>query len=189
MNKWILWGMAAAAGLGCGKSNDITTGNGGYAGELETAKATWAGAKPNCPSYHYEALSSSVFGSCSKTTVEIADDQPIHRSYLAYTYGSCGHSDAGPAETWEEVGAQAVGTHADGAPALTVEQLFTACQASLAHDPSMNTLTLTIGTEGVPTRCGYTPVDCLDDCYSGFELSAVTCGPWPIDGGSLDASN
>lgn len=177
--------MAAAVGLGC--SNSTITGGGGYAAQLETAKATWASAKPSCPDYHYESLSSSVFGFCSKTTVEIANDQPIHRSYLAYTSGSCGHSDAGPSETWEEVGAQTIGTHADGAPALTVEQLFAACQASVAHNPNMNTLTLTIGTEGVPTRCGYTPVNCVDDCYSGFELSAVTCGPWPTDGGAGDA--
>jgi hypothetical protein len=189
MNTWILWGMAAAVGLGCSSSSNTITGARGYAAELETAKATWASTKPSCPDYHYDAISSSVFGSCSKTTVDIANDQPVHRSYAGYTNGECGHADAGPAETWEEVGAQAVGTHADGAPALTAEQLFTACQASLAHDPSMNTLTLTVGSTGVPTRCGYTPINCLDDCYSGFELSDVTCGPWVVDGGSVDAPN
>lgn len=188
MNKWILWGMAAAVALGCGKSNSVTTGDGGYAAKLQTAEATWASAKPGCPSYHYEALTWSVFGSCTTTTIEIANDQPIQRSYLAYTYGTCGHSDAGPAETWDEVGAQAVGTHADGAPALTAEQLFADCEGSLAHDPGTNTLTLTIGSTGVPTRCGYTPNNCLDDCYSGFELSNLTCGLWPTDGG-VDAPN
>jgi len=85
------------------------------------------------------------------------------------------------AETWEEVGAQQVGAHPDGAPALTAEQLFADCETSLAHDPSKNTLTLTIGSVGVPTRCGFTPFNCLDDCYSGFELSptspVVGCPP------------
>ena len=130
-----------------------------------------------------------MFGSCSKTTIEVANDQPVGRSYAGYTYGGCGSGDAGPSEAWEEVGAQQVGSHTDGAPALTVEQLFAACQASLAHDPSMNTLTLTIGVDGVPTRCGYTPINCADDCYSGFELSDLACGPWPTDGGGGDAPN
>jgi hypothetical protein len=188
MNKCILWGVVAAAGLGCGKSNSITTGD-GYAAQLQTAMATWASAKPSCPDYHYESLTSSFIGSCTKTTVEIANDQPARRSFVAYAPGSsCGSGDAGPSETWEEVGAQQVGTHADGAPALTAEELFGACQASLAHDPNMNMLTLTIGTEGVPNRCGYTPINCADDCYSGFQLSDLTCGPWPTDAGG-DASN
>jgi hypothetical protein len=184
MNKWVFWGMAAAVGLGCGKS---IVGDGGDAAELQTAKATWAGAKSGCPDYHYEALTSSFSGFCNKTTVEIANDQPVRRRYLAYAYGSCGSGDAGPSETWEEVGAQAIGTHADGAPALTAEELFADCQASLAHDPSMNTLTLTVGSNGVPTRCGYTPINCVDDCYMGFQLSDLTCGPWPTDDGGADA--
>ena len=185
MNKWTFLAMAAGVGLGCGKSS-LASGDAGVQETLLRAKATWAAAKPSCPNYHYESLTSSVFGFCSKTTIEIASDQPVQRSYVGYTSGGCGSADAGPSETWEELGAQQVGTHMDGAPALTAEQLFAACETSLAHDPSTNTLTLTLGTEGVPNRCGFTPVNCLDDCYMGFELSDVTCGSLPRDGGSVD---
>jgi hypothetical protein len=51
-----------------------------------------------------------------------------------------------------------------------------------------NTLTLAIGTEG-PNRCGFTPVNCADDCYMGFSLSDVTCGSLPTDGGNVDGPN
>jgi hypothetical protein len=185
-NKWILV-VAASAGLGCGKSN-LVSPDAGIQETLGMAKATWAAAKPSCPNYHYEALTSSWVGFCSKTTVQIASDQPVQRSYVANGSG-CGSTDAGPTETWEEVGAQQIGAHTDGAPALTAEQLFAACETSLAHDPSTNTLTLTIGSTGVPTRCGFTPVNCLDDCYSGFQLSDVTCGSLPTDGGTADGAD
>ena len=187
MNKWTLLAMVAAVGLGCGKGSSTATADGGYAAELQMAEATWASAKPSCPEYHYQALTSSVFGLCSETTIEIAKDQPVQRSYLFTSYGTCGSADAGFVETWDEIGAQQVGTHADGAPALTVEQLFASCQTSLAQDPSANTIALTIGTDGVPTRCGYTPINCEDDCSEGFQLSDFTCGPWPTDGGGVDA--
>ena len=189
MNKWTLLAMAAAVGLGCGKGSSTATADGGYAAELQMAEATWAAAKPGCSDYHYQAHLSSLFGSCSTTTIEIANDQPVQRSYVGYTYGGCGSGDAGPAEAWDEIGAQQVGAHTDGTSALTVEQLFAACQTSLAQDSSANMIVLKIGTDGVPTTCGFTPINCADDCYSGFQLSDFTCGPWPADGGAIDAAN
>jgi len=184
MNKWSLLVIATSVGLGCGKST-LSSADAGVHERLQAAEATWAAAKASCPTYHYEALTSSVFGFCAKTTVEIANDQAVRRSYVGHGNG-CGSTDAGPTETWAELGAQQVGAHPDGAPALTAEQLFAACETSLAHDPGTNTLTLTIGSVGIPTRCGFTPINCVDDCYTGFELSDVTCGSLPTDGGSVD---
>jgi len=187
MNKWSLLVIAASVGLGCGKST-LSSADAGVHERLQAAEATWAAAKANCPNYHYEALTSSFVGYCTKTTIQLANDQPVQRSFVSYGEG-CGSTDAGPTETWKEIGAQQVGTHTDGASALTAEQLFADCETSLAHDPSRNTLTLTIGAEGIPTRCGFTPIGCLDDCYSGFQLSDVTCGSLPIDAGSVDGAN
>jgi hypothetical protein len=172
-----------AAGFGCGKGGGATIDAGDLAA-LQAAESPWAAAKSTCPDYHYAALASSVFGSRSTTTIEIADDQPVERSFVGYPYSGA-QGDAG-AEAWDEVGAAQIGTHTDGAMALTVEQLFAACQASLAQNSSQNTLTLTIGTDGVPTACGYTPNNCVDDCYTGFRLSDFTCAPWPGDAAAGD---
>jgi hypothetical protein len=187
LNKWTFLAIVASVGLGCGKSN-LASGDAGVQETLPMAEAIWAAAKPSCPNYHYEALTWSFTGFCTKTTIQIASDEPVRRSFMGGNDG-CGGTDAGPTETWDEVGALQIGTHADGASALTAEQLFAACQTSLAQDPSTNTLTLTIGAEGVPTRCGFTPINCADDCYMGFELSDVTCGSLPADGGSADGPN
>jgi hypothetical protein len=169
----------ACAGLGCGKGSGATTMDAGDLARLQAAEATWATTKSTCPEYHYAALASSVFGSSSTTTIEIADDKPVERSFVGYPYSQA-RGDAGP-ETWDEVGSTEIGTHTDGAAALTVEQLFAACRASLAQNPSQNTLTLVVGTDGVPTACGYTPNNCADDCYMGFRVSDFACGPWPGD--------
>lgn len=174
MRTWmlILVCMAASA-ISCGKSND-----GKMDTDLQVAEATWAATKPTCADYHYAAVSSSFIGSKSTTTIEIAADQPVRRSLVAYGDGSSG-TDGGPIDTWDETSAAEVGTHTDGLPALTVEQLFASCESSLAQDPTQNLLTLMVGTAGVPTACGYTPKNCIDDCYNGFRLSDFACGPWP----------
>ena len=178
ITRLVLVTLVAGAGLGCGKNlqaTQPTVADAGAAGELLAAEAAWAAAKPDCSSYHYQVLASSVFGSCSTTTIEIANDEPIERTFVGYTYGTCG-GDAGPSESWDEVGVQQIGTHSDGAPALTVEGLFAACQSSLAVDPAENTIWLTIGADGVPTQCGFTPIDCVDDCPMGFRLAGFACG-------------
>jgi len=176
MRTWTLMLVSiAVSAASCGKSSDDKMDT-----QLQVAEATWASAKPSCADYHYAAQSSSVFGSRSTTTIEISGGQPVRRSFVGSGYGSSG-TDAAPAETWDESSAAEVGTHTDGAPALTVEQLFASCESSLSQDPTQNTLTLVVGTDGVPTACGYTPKNCVDDCYNGFRLSDFACGPWPGD--------
>ncbi|HEY2901268.1 MAG TPA: hypothetical protein VGL59_11875 [Polyangia bacterium] len=115
--------LLATVGLACGKS----TNDGGYTAELQRAKATWASAKPTCPSYYYTATVRSFFGFCSETTIDIANDQPTRRSFARFDATGCSNGDAGLLEAWDELGTQQIDTHSDGAPALTVEGLFDVC--------------------------------------------------------------
>ncbi|HLK88537.1 MAG TPA: hypothetical protein VKZ18_01510 [Polyangia bacterium] len=172
----------AGAVLGCGRAAD-SGGPSELEIERQSAEATWANAKPGCSQgYHYTSTTSSVFGSCAETTIHVANDQVIGRSFVDYTSGGCGGGDAAPAEIWSELPPD-IGMHSDGAAPLTVEQLFEACRISLAQDRTANTFTLTIGTDGVPTACGYTPNACVDDCFMGFILSDFACGDWTFDAG------
>jgi hypothetical protein len=142
-------------------------------------------AKPQCATYHYASNRSSVFGSSSVTLVEITNDQPTRRSFVGHGYSS--GADAGDTETWDETGA-AIGTHADGAPALTVEQLITTCGDTLAQAPARSQLFLTFNDVGVPVVCGFLPPNCFDDCTTGYGLSDFGCGALPAgalpDGGA-----
>src|SRR6476469_4950513 len=125
-NVLVLAMMAAVGGCSGTRGNDRGV-DGAAAGsahrsEVIAAQATWAADKAGCTTYHYDSVWSSFVGTYGATTIEIANDQPIRRSYVVSQRGL---ADAGttPLEQWEETGAQ-VGSHQGGAAALTVEQLF-----------------------------------------------------------------
>ena len=141
--------------------------------ELAAAMAEWVAAKASCPVYSYTTVSRSFTGSCATTTVEIADNQPVRRTFLAEE--PCGRPDAGIFDQWDEVGAAQVGTHSDAAPARTVEQVFAACQSVLARGSVANSLYLSIGPDGVPSSCAYWPKGCVDDCTTDVGVGIFTC--------------
>ena len=104
---------------------------GDYQAMLTAAEAEWAQAKPTCSAYTYSRQVSSVFGACAITTVTVSSDVVSSRAYVAGDSGCPPTPDGGITEQWSESGAE-VGTHTDGEPAETVEQLFTECQSILA---------------------------------------------------------
>lgn len=199
--------LMVAAGVGCGSKGG--TGGGGTGGGqsggapatggmtgtggadpsnlqamLTAAEATWAVAKPSCPDYVYESHQSSVFGSCSNTTIEIANDQPIRRSYVSCAYVP----DGGVVDQWSEVGAAQLDTHNEGASAWTLEELFADCQKILNNvlaDPSANSVSLTFNAQGVPGNCLATTLQCVDDCTGGLSIEGFACEASPsVDAGA-----
>jgi hypothetical protein len=170
----------------CGGSGGTTDAGGTVdAGEslqaiLAGAAAEWAAAKPSCPAYRYQSQRSSVFGFCSTTTIEIANDQAIRRSFI---HGASGCSpDAAATEQWDEVNAGEIGSHSDGEPAHTVEQLLADCQTILAVHPAQYGLFLSVGPQGVPMTCMHRLIKCTDDCSSGIQIPNFTCqAPPPVD--------
>ncbi len=156
--------------------------------ELAAAQAAWAAAKPNCRSYRYQSRQTSVFGFCETTTVEIANDQPISRSFESDDHFCAASADAGATEQWSEVGASQVGQHADGDRPLTVEQLFAACQQILASDPATHQLFFGADSNGVPARCSATLIGCVDDCTTSVDIASFACEATE-DGGGGNAGN
>jgi hypothetical protein len=142
---------------------------------LMTAMETWQQAKPICRSYEYISSQTFMFARSSRaTTVRIVDDRPVARSYAAYA----GLPDGGieTTEEWRESGAE-VGSHPNGDPPHTVEQLFQDCRALLARDPKANFFYLEIGERGVLKECRYRPMGCVDDCTVGFYIGQFDCLP------------
>src|SRR5689334_13798552 len=99
--KAILICAALAAGCGTSAGDD----------PIADAAKTWAAAKSGCTTYSYARMQKTV-GSSYFTSVEVTADVPTRRHFSLTPY--------------DEVGA-AVGTHAEGAPAETVEQLLDEC--------------------------------------------------------------
>jgi hypothetical protein len=193
-----LAGNSAAAGAG-GAQTDVDAG---LEAGLETWRAYWQAHKSSCPVYHYTRVDPLDYGSaapvashCSVTTVEISSDQPVLRSLQADV--ACPHTaDAASTEQWDEVGAQQIGTHPDGAPPLTVEDFFALCQTILAADPSKYRTIFLLGPYGVPTyclqeayACNGCSSNCDPSCAAGYILLDFACGdvtpppPASVDGG------
>jgi hypothetical protein len=160
-------------------------------GNLAAAEATWAATKASCSAYTYERQDSST-GYCGTTVIDIKNDQPAAR-YFTSARSACSDVDAGVTEQWQEIGADQIGTHADGFPAWTVEQIFSYCQTILAMNSGGNQIRFSVNSEGVPTTCTTTVNSCVDDCSrtctgvcdcnasctSGIQLSSFVCQPPP----------
>ena len=170
-----------SGGAGTGGASGGTTGTGGakppdLQAMLTAAEATWGAAKSGCSIYAYEKYQHSVFGSCSRTAIEIENGQPLRRSFV-----SCASvPDGGVADQWDEIGATQIGTHDEGAAPETAEQLFADCQTVLtnvAADPSGYRASLRLTAEGIPLSCQATLIQCVDDCTDGISLDWFICEP------------
>jgi hypothetical protein len=130
--------------------------------------AAWKTTKASCDgAYHYTLAYTSSTGGGSITKVAIVDDQPTVRRYGGFP----GDTSIAP---YEETGAQ-VGTHSQGWPASTMEQLHDTCV-----DNGMNgsSLTFQADARGVIEHCYSTvKAGCQTDCSAGFNVSEFGCGP------------
>ena len=141
---------------------------------LAAGEAAWANVK--CQSYVYSRTQSSVVsGFCGVTGVSIENDAPTIRTYTSGEHGCPPNPDGGVTEEWTEQGAAQIGTHTDGYPAETIEQLFAECAGILASDPTKYTVFLGLGYDGIPMTCTATLIECVDDCSFGIELSNFAC--------------
>jgi hypothetical protein len=180
-------GGGGTGGLSCGQTDSCggTVGTGGGTGggssgdlqaQLTAAEETWAATKPNCPIYVYQTQRSSVFGSCTITTNEIANDRLIRSSWVSYDNSGCSGNVTGQGT---EVGAQLP----DAGVPPTVEQLFSECQTlvnELAADPSgYSSLGFSYNAQGVPEICLARVVQCVDDCTDGISIDGFMCEASP----------
>jgi len=148
--------------------------SGGAHDDLVRAAETWARTKKTCNAYNYEIDDASVFGFWASTTIEIAGDQPVLRAYMA---GGVSDTDGSRTTTtaWTET-APDVGSHAEGRPARTMEQLYGDCDRNvLTQDPAKNDVYFAADARGVLQACWYVPHGCQDDCTTGVTLARFGC--------------
>ena len=75
--------------------------------------------------------------------------------------------------TWAE-DATSLGTHPEGAPLLTIDEIYERCESEvLIKDPAANWITLTLSENGVLQTCSYFPKSCADDCATGFSIDSL----------------
>ncbi len=79
-------------------------------------------------------------------------------------------------------------THDEGSPTYTMEKLYTLYETdyltvdtnrttidstgTIVPVSNYNTITFNVSNEGIIRTCGYTPNNCMDDCFVGVYINA-----------------
>jgi hypothetical protein len=161
----------ALAGLvtlgACGDSDD-----GRDQAALIKSRAAWTAARDAAQGdYIYEVLRTTFIGGVYTTRISIAHNLVTKRAYQA-ALGGAGMENP-VATDWVETGVE-VGTHLEGAPALTIDQLYNRCRDDvLAVNRSSNDITLLFRADGILDTCVYTPRGCQDDCATGVWVNTL----------------
>jgi hypothetical protein len=133
-----------------------------------TTKAECAGA------YRYSRNSYGPLGvPAYKTTVAINGDQAAARKFERWENGAI-------TAQWVETSAE-VGTHSEGAAALTMEQLYDDCRTKiLSGAAGKYDIVFETDANGALQRCtSQVAPDCTDDCSSGVVVQDFACGGLP----------
>lgn len=131
----------------------------------------WADLKAvNGNSYIYQTSFSSWVGFGNRTELKIVDGKVIERVYEAFDIGVNG--DVTILDSYSET-LDNLGENENGGMPLTIDELYETCAADyLIVDQKNNTIYFETSEDQMMMLCGFTPIDCIDDCYTGIRISA-----------------
>ncbi|PTQ96804.1 hypothetical protein C8P68_104293 [Mucilaginibacter yixingensis] len=121
-------------------------------------------------SYSYIAYSGSVFGYASQTAITVINGTVVQRFYTLTRAKTSATDTVTVMESWSE-NPQTLNSHQDGAATLTIDQIYEKAQKEwLTADKKQNEITFETDDKGIIAVCGYTPKDCVDDCFRGITI-------------------
>ncbi|MBD0833156.1 hypothetical protein [Aestuariibaculum sediminum] len=131
----------------------------------------------NGNSYKYTISTRSVFGSGTNTTITVINGivfSRVHESYSLFNEDTghyLGFENRIVLENFTE-NKTALNTHASGAPAITIDNLYDSClREYLSVDASDNKVVFNYDSNDIIKDCYYIPDGCMDDCTVGIKLS------------------
>lgn len=142
--------------------------------QLQTSWDAWDDARDEADdTYAYVRVSSIFTGERFETTVVVSGGGVVERSYEAYDGDSI-------TESWTEY-ADDLGTHEAGFPGVTLDELYSECQADvIPRLDDDHPLTLTTFEDGLLENCYTVDQTLLDSSADGIELESIefelSCG-------------
>ena len=120
-------------------------------------------------SYKYQTKFQSWTGYGHTTDLTITNGAVTRRAYEAYLI-----SDTGSKEIMDSYleDASQLGSHEEGSPVATLEDLYRTCGQDLKVSERTNSRIFTTDELGIVRSCGYVPDNCADDCFHGFSISS-----------------
>ena len=126
-------------------------------------------------SYTYTSIRISFTGYVTETTLTVIKGNVTKRDYFNYQRDMASSSNARVLlAEWHESGAS-LGTHAEGAAVLNLDAIYTqAKNVWLKADTKTNDIYFEAKNNGLLSSAGYVLKGCMDDCFVGVNISAVT---------------
>lgn len=144
-----------------------------YANEFEKSFKAWTDFKSiSNNSYQYTTGTVSWTGYSTETTITVLNGKVINRSYMAK-----GRKDDQTTllvlGQWEE-DVNALNTHDDGAPLLTLDQIYELAKNDLLLRRPDVRISFEAKNSGMISAAGSVQDGCQDDCFRGVRIKSIS---------------
>lgn len=143
--------------------------------EYESSFSTWLQLKKkHHDSYEYSIQFSSYTGYSTTTNIEVQNGEVVSRTFYEVdpTKATEPPKENSPKYIEDK---NTLNTHKDGSPGITIDSLYQKCSKQyLSADSKENTVTFQVDELGILKVCGYTPINCQDDCFQGISLGKIS---------------
>jgi hypothetical protein len=145
-----------------------------YNNEFNKSANAWKAYKASVNNtYSYISYYGSVFGGYTETKITVQNGVVTGRDYIIGTYPP-NSKTLQVMKSWTEDSAT-LNTHTEGAVAITLDAIYAkAPEQWLNADPKNNDISFTTDNNGLITSCGYSPKNCMDDCFNGVFIKSIT---------------
>lgn len=168
--KYAFFCFVALLCFACKKEKDLD--------QLQTSERVFENFKASSKnSYRYVSTQITTIGinpTYNETTITVTNGKITGREYAVYPITAINSTTRVAQFSFAESGST-VGTHAEGAPLLTLDDIYTKAQTEwLSVDTSKYNITFKTDNNGMISVCGYSPIGCQDDCFRGINIKSIT---------------
>lgn len=143
-----------------------------YVHELQDSYRSWTDFKASSgDSYRYTVYTGSWTGSTSQTIITVQSGKVTRRSYEIKTPGP-GSNVLVVRDKWEE-DELTLNTHTSGADAITLDAIYERAKTEWLIERDDATAYFEAKNNGMISTCGYTPDNCVDDCFRGIHITLI----------------
>lgn len=151
-------------------TNEVNTSSEPY--ELSIAK--WDKAKKeHNNSYTYTVNFSSFTGYRTTTIITVSEGEVVKRIFYEIDPTHIPEPKKADKPKFIEDKTN-LNSHNEGSPAVAIDQLYVDCSEKyLTADKNENIVTFEVDNYGILNICGYTPKNCIDDCFVGVSIGKI----------------
>ena len=143
--------------------------------EFQESLNTWKKLDP--ATYTYSSSFNSWTGYGQSTEVKVSQHKVVQRKFESWEQYITPTSLTRTLDSWVEDTQENIGTHKQGFPAETMEQIYQRCLDEVLTKNTEDTdIFFDVDSKGVLKQCQYYPHFCSDDCMFGILLDAVNFG-------------